>query len=582
MKKYILILTIAVAGLLVSCGDDFLALTPPGNIVAGGAVTRDIVDRNITSVYQILLFDDYAGGQWMPVNMFFDVMSDNFLSAGGGAGDQPHMYRSGRFETSSTQSAVTGWWSIYYSGLRRANEALHGLNSVRDNVPEAWFAERRAEVLTLRAWYTSLLWKAYGNIPYFTEPWSNPPFAARQHTRNEMYLLILEDLNAAINTPSSDFPMARARNGVDRGRVHKSMAMMVRARVILHMQDETRYAQILDDMKLIIAQPEFDLVTSIPNGATQFTGHQPNSNGIPRPTAATNHFEWIFLGQDPVVGMTGGGEFSTESVFEVASNTNQGKTWGDSWRGSGNYTPRFTSFRDNNNMAISNGRGNPGDANFVPAFDQRFVFGWGFMTVRPDAYAIFDANDLRRDVSVINFGQAPEYSWAGYQNTGLFNGKYAARRGNNVGTGGDRDLNWTNNRRIFRIAEAYLNLAELYARAGNTGAAQPYLDAVRSRAGLTSVPATFNAVKLERRKEFFGEGLRFWELLRWGSDENDRPLSTVFQSVSFPAGANGNPNVVSQDRFWTEYNRLLPIPNSNILQAADTPFPLEQNPGFID
>ena len=44
--------------------------------------------------------------------------------------------------------------------------------------------------------------------------------------------------------------------------------------------------------------------------------------------------------------------------------------------------------------------------------------------------------------------------------------------------------------------------------------AQRYLDMVRSRAGLESVPATLDNIIQERAWEFLGEGKRYWDLIR--------------------------------------------------------------------
>jgi hypothetical protein len=150
-------------------------------------------------------------------------------------------------------------------------------------------------------------------------------------------------------------------------------------------------------------------------------------------------------------------------------------------------------------------------------------------------------------------------------------------------------LNWTNNKRIYRIAEAYLNAAELELAVGNgQGAAQPYLDAIRERAygRPNSIPATLENIKLERRKEFFGEGLRFWQLLRWGQDEQGRPLSDVLgnsPTFSFTfTNADGDEvtTTVVQQRTWNVRSRLLPIPQGNIDQAAGGEHELRQNPGY--
>ena len=527
---------------------------------------RQMIDGLVAAVYQILSFDCFAAGQWMPVNMFFDVLSDNNFAGGGGFADQPHLQQPAIFNASPSVSPTTGWWSIFFVGLHRANEALFAINNVHGSFTayQPWLAERRAEVLTLRAWYMMWLWKAYGNIPFCDQPWDKPQPTgsgishapiARQHTKTEMVAIILADLDAAID--EAHFPDTRPRAGADRDRVHRAMAKMARARVLLHTHTNPgidaavrteaaeRLPQALADMRWVMALPPFALVTE---GGVAFTGASITEH-------VDNPFEWIFLGAQPTTAggsVAGGGEFSSESVFEVFADTSNGKNWGTPWNGTGNYTPTFIS---------------PRQQPFSP-----FSSGWGFMTVCPEAYAIFDEDDLRRTVSVINWGaKIHNYDWSnGFQNTGLWLGKYAARHGNNAGTGGDRLLNFANNRRLLRIAEAYLNAAELaYLTGGNP---QPYLNAVRNRAFGGNAPplaATKNNIRLEWRREFFGEGLRFWQLLRWNGDEHGRSLDAVLSR-----------NNEFQQRTWTERSRLLPIPQTEIDRMAGTEFPLIQNQGY--
>ena len=96
--------------------------------------------------------------------------------------------------------------------------------------------------------------------------------------------------------------------------------------------------------------------------------------------------------------------------------------------------------------------------------------------------------------------------------------KYAARQGYNPQ--GDVDLNYANNFRLFRYAETLLNYAEMIVMHGQSPVgsltAQTALDMVRERAFGESRPITATAenIKLERRREFVGEGMRFWDIVQ--------------------------------------------------------------------
>lgn len=84
-------------------------------------------------------------------------------------------------------------------------------------------------------------------------------------------------------------------------------------------------------------------------------------------------------------------------------------------------------------------------------------------------------------------------------------------------------LNWVP---VFRFAETKLNLAECYARSSREGDAKTALNDVRSRSiapasdpldvSTLSGDALLEAITLEKRLEFLGEGMRGLEILRKG------------------------------------------------------------------
>ena len=92
------------------------------------------------------------------------------------------------------------------------------------------------------------------------------------------------------------------------------------------------------------------------------------------------------------------------------------------------------------------------------------------------------------------------------------------------------------------------------------------MDQVRERAfkAAKPIPATVENIKLERRREFVGEGIRFWDIVRWGD--------TSILTESIP-----EKNSV---RTWKADNKYLPIPQAEIDKTKGTEFELVQNPGY--
>lgn len=510
MKKYILkYAAIGVIALgLCSCGEDFLEARSSTDLEAGAPATKKIIEQDLTAVYQILLFDSYADGNYNSYILMGDLRSDDLYKGGGGPDDQPGLHALSQFNNTPSNVPM-GWWKIYYTGLNRANYTLNACKNAVD-VSEADLNRLSAEARALRAYYVHNLWKMWGNIPYFEE-YLDEPYLAKQYKADEIYQKIMADLDYAIEGDK----LPKSVSGSNVGRMTKAAAQMIRARVVMYQKDASKYNQVLADMVEIINNPAYSLMPDI---------------------------ESIFITS---------GEFCKESIFE----TNQkamGKDWGNAWGGFGTNLPAFISPEN------------------LEDPEKVFKGGWGFAPVRPEAYALYSIDD-KRGKQTINDVRGLTYSKR-FQDTGFFICKYAARVGYNNAISGEALLNYENNLRIFRLAEAYLNAAELIvggATAAGALSAQEYLDAVRMRAfgedfDSNKVVATLENIKKERRLEFLGEGLRYWDLVRWGDaqkvlTENIPEYSSV--------------------RTWNpSKNKYLPIPQSEIDNTKGTEFELVQNP----
>ncbi|MDE5947508.1 MAG: RagB/SusD family nutrient uptake outer membrane protein, partial [Prevotella sp.] len=141
--------------------------------------------------------------------------------------------------------------------------------------------------------------------------------------------------------------------------------------------------------------------------------------------------------------------------------------------------------------------------------------GWGTFIPRAHCRGFYAANDARGAVTLLD--DEPLNPTGRWQQTGLFLNKYLPRYSHVAdGTGGADQCRWNDNFRIYRYAETLLNAAELTVRTGGDQAtADGYLKQVRGRAGLvTEVEATLDNILAERRREFLGEGKRYWDLVR--------------------------------------------------------------------
>jgi len=106
---------------------------------------------------------------------------------------------------------------------------------------------------------------------------------------------------------------------------------------------------------------------------------------------------------------------------------------------------------------------------------------------------------------------------------------------------------------IIRFADVLLMGAEL-----GSSHAQDYLDQVRSRVNLPSVPVTLDNIKAERNHELAFEGLRYYDLLRWHDAE------AAFAKVkNIPIETGGGATTMTIN-FRPETRGFMPIPQSEI------------------
>ena len=134
--------------------------------------------------------------------------------------------------------------------------------------------------------------------------------------------------------------------------------------------------------------------------------------------------------------------------------------------------------------------------------------------MRVETYNMYAENDKRRDVTCWD---VRGYTYTErYQDTHIWHGKYRPQTANNKDCPSSKNLNYNNNKRIYRYAETLLNAAELLLHTGGSaGEALGYVNEVRARAGLDKLTeVSIDAIYTERRLEFCGEGKRYFDLVR--------------------------------------------------------------------
>lgn len=536
MKKYILIATLA--AMLCSCGNSFLDIrSTSADVLEDYYKTEEQIYKTLVGAYDPLQWSDYYGGYNQ--FMFLSDLRGDDIYVGGDKGSDNFFHQMQRFQMQPID-APRSFWENMYTGIERCNTVIDNLPHVEDISPVVAL-QYESEARFLRAWYYHWLWKFWGNVPYFDHV-LEAPYVADQVHPDTLYNRIIADLDSCCKKTEGAYRLMDRPSENQWGRVTIYAAMMLRARVVLFQNDESRFEQVYNDMDLIKKSAHFTLC---------------------------DDYDHIWTAE---------GEFVTnpdmmnksESIWEISHRSENG-SWSWPQGGEGTIFPKF--------IGINGLDGDP-----------EFQDGWGFGPIRKAAYLAFDEDDQRRDASIIDIEARKKMlqdslgitiSWAERANhTGYYNKKYTARKGYN-NCSYDPELNFNNNVRVFRYSECLLNLAEISYRKNWPKPAQTNFDIVRRRAfpdedykagSKHYVTVSMEAIMNERRLEFIGEGHRFWDLLRWSRAKDVEPCDIA--SI-----LSGSDEVGNYTRTWNDNWKWLPIPSLEI-DRTEGSHKLKQNPGY--
>ena len=237
---------------------------------------------------------------------------------------------------------------------------------------------------------------------------------------------------------------------------------------------------------------------------------------------------------------TEGGEWCSESIFEINYDDDNGqRDWGTPLYAGGTVFP-----------TLCGPNSWPGGDGWNPGED-----GWGFLPVRIETYNMFAANDKRRDVTCWDV-RGVTYQER-YQDTHIWHGKYRPQSANNQDCPSSKNLNYNNNKRIYRYAETLLNAAELLLQTGGSASeALGYVNQVRARAGLDNLTTLdIDDILTERHLEFCGEGKRYFDLVRAeGISGATQKATLVLVPDSYGYRTNS----------WTPNKKYIPLSQSEL------------------
>jgi hypothetical protein len=189
--------------------------------------------------------------------------------------------------------------------------------------------------------------------------------------------------------------------------------------------------------------------------------------------------------------------------------------------------------------------------------------------VSSDMASAYETGDLRKDISIVS-----NIKWNGVVDTkNYFIRKFHYADVNTPKVAAD----WGVNLPVLRFTDVKLMYAEVLNETAYsaTGEAMTILNAVRSRAGLVALTAAQvsdhvsfrKAIMQERRVEFAFEGLRWMDLIRWGT-----AMDVMNAKLSNPIQDGGTFRMKA-------HQVLFPIPFDELNRYQDDKV-LWQNPGY--
>ena len=494
MKRYILntVALLVIVLFFDACKKEFLDRYPLDQEVSSNFYqTEEDAMMALTSIYDVLGYDETPGVSWAPFLTVSDILSDDAFAGGSDANDGQDENELNTFNIPTTNQLVHAIWLKNYTGIYRANLLLEKIGDI-DASDE--FKERiTAECKFLRAYFYFEQVRFFENIPLLTSTIKGPSeYDQPQATPQEVYNQVAKDLVEAIEVLPTFISPAEA------GRISKWAAEGLLARVYLFYNGV--YNADLDAGSKVVNQSEAlnyleDLISS--------SGHD--------------------LFEDYSLNFKLAGEFGIESVFEIS----HGDTppWWD-WQ--------YVRGGEGNLAAQMQGPRVTGSDNWNR--------GWSFGTVSQKLVNDMQG-DPRLEMTVLMEEELDGTLTKGYQHTGYYSKKYSSDA-EHWGADGQFELNRTCNFRVIRFSDVLLMAAEL-----GSPNAQQYLDRVRNRVGQPSVPATPENIYKERRLELSLEGVRYFDVLRKGDASQELTVvglrgpnyigDQVIFDVSFNSGMKG-------------------------------------------
>jgi hypothetical protein len=174
MKKnhILLILTLAVSALLVTCKEDFLNVKPTGSLDQGLLATTNGIEALLVGAYSMLDgVSSQFGWEAASSNWVYGSIRGLEANKGTDSGDQPDINPLQTFSEAATNPYLNVAWRSMYESISRCNSAIVVINKAlaAGKIDQAQADTYLKQAKALRGWYHFSAWRMWKNVPYMDE-----------------------------------------------------------------------------------------------------------------------------------------------------------------------------------------------------------------------------------------------------------------------------------------------------------------------------------------------------------------------------------------------------------------------------
>ena len=497
MKRIIYIATVICLTIIIQGCEDFLdTQSYTKQNTSNFPMSVDDAKKQLTGIYSTL---SSAIKNVADTHFYMAELASDDRFGGGGENDKDMQGFDHLMNTKPNRFGT--YWEARYQGIFRANMALETLENLTDWESEAQKNHFTGEVYFLRALFYFELSQTFGEVPLILKTEAeNLPKSPAEIT----YGQIASDLKNAIELMNST-----PYTNTESGHATKWAAQALMARVFLF------YTGYYNKEEIVLPEEEGNVtksqVISWLDECIASSGHDLVSD-YRNLWPYTNEYTVEHYVYTKDKGLMWEEDGNKETVFAVKFGTTV--DWGDQYK---------LGYSNQYNLHFGLRSNNGGESTFP------FGQGWGAGPVNGELWnewAAREPDDVRRTASILNveteldsyeYGADTQMEETGYwqkkyipitayDSEGAFTISYAILKDN---AEVDYQLAHTQDLILIRFADVLLMHSELAQDA--TG-----MNRVRLRAGLEPVSYSLDAIKRERRWELAFEGLRYFDLMRWG------------------------------------------------------------------